>query len=153
MRFVIKDGTMTVFCISTTEDLWHDYLYFKVQANALNTPTNEILRLRYLRAAVSAFYAYVEGVVNEWCTKLKTDEGEKPEAIDDFLWNCLEKKCKYVTECVSKGGTPLSNPIVWSVKKNVRKRTAIRNRAATMSSLARYRTGLLKQLRQPWWNG
>jgi hypothetical protein len=93
-------------------------------------------RLRYLRAAISALYAYVEGVVNEWCTELNADRRLGPAAIQEFCkrnkfkkqttiqdfvrYMCLALKCEFVTECVNKRGHPLSNFDGWEFKKAVR---------------------------------
>ncbi len=133
---------MEMLCVSTTEDLWHDFLYFKGRTNALTSPIDAMLRLRYLRGAVSALYAYVEGVVNEWCTELNADPSvgpaalqeymkrmdcrgaKKPDAIERFnlfiRWACPELKCVFVTECVNKRGHAVVNFDGWDFKKDVR---------------------------------
>lgn len=134
---VQADGLIRTECISTTEDLWHDFLYFKVKSNNLTSPSDTMLRLRYLRAAVSAFYAYVEGVVNEWCAELNADPGvgqsmlqefvrrrkldKRADTIEGFIrYTCLEVKCEFITECVNKRGHSLSNFKGFDYKMTVR---------------------------------
>ena len=68
---VSPEGNVRAYAISHLEDLWHDYLYFKRQAEAaFHQSSSLLLQKRYLRVAIVLLQAYLEGVVNRFCIGL-----------------------------------------------------------------------------------
>jgi hypothetical protein len=75
IRVVIpRSGEVTVETISILEDLWHDYLFFRSQAAAIEQPEvtadGRLVAKRYRRAALLMLVFYLEGVVNRWLQHL-----------------------------------------------------------------------------------
>ena len=65
-----RNGLVSALLPSTTEDLWHDFVYFKAKAHEMKQ--DEQLYRRYQRSAVFALFGYLEAIVNRWCVDLVT---------------------------------------------------------------------------------
>jgi hypothetical protein len=113
-----SDGdSVEVKTISIVEDYWHDYLYFKAQADLALKEGSQLKNRRYLRAALLMFTAYLEGVVNNWCISLQKRSGASKSTIDTFLRKSLPDKCDFLTKEASKKVSGVSNPQMREVKR------------------------------------
>jgi hypothetical protein len=116
---IAPSGMTKMLCVSTTEDLWHDFEYFKQRANELNSFGEDMLRRRYIRAAISAIYAYLEGVVNDWYAQISVRNGDSPESIKNYIrYTCLEKKCDFITRTVIQVDATFSSLSGWVLKSD-----------------------------------
>ena len=99
IRVLIKGGNVEMTAVSTTEDLWHDFEYFRESADGAAKDGRVHLHRRFLRATVWALYAYLEAVVNRWLSSLLKAEGKSDEdVLKDVRYTCLEKKCGLVSK-------------------------------------------------------
>jgi hypothetical protein len=104
------DGTSAILAVSTIEDLWHDYQYFRDAASAASSAEPAFDQKRLLRAALMMFVAHCAAVVDRWCRMEKAKEGEKPEQVEKFIrQRCLELKCDYISRRAKRGGLQSPN--------------------------------------------
>jgi hypothetical protein len=82
---ISEDGSRAqVETISSLEDLWHDFEFFKSAAVGVSSPTGEQLVVkRHQRAALLFLIFYLEGVVNSWLKEL----------LPETEWPSVERKC------------------------------------------------------------
>ncbi|HSL45739.1 MAG TPA: hypothetical protein VK897_20060 [Anaerolineales bacterium] len=119
IRIVIKkDGSPTqAYAISILEDLWHDYLFFKKQAELVSSSETVLLSKRYLRVAVLLLMSYVEGVANRWCNFLLEKNGSSEDKIKEYVKRTsLVKKCQMISVEAAKFDPSVSEPIIGKMK-------------------------------------
>ncbi len=93
---ITKDGA-DVLVADTSEDLWHDYVYFRDAASKASTIEPSFEQKRFLRAALVMFVAHCAATVERWCRSELNKEGKLQ--IDQEKWlrhRCLEKRCLYL---------------------------------------------------------
>jgi hypothetical protein len=102
MRIVVSpDGQTRVETLSTLEDLWHDFLFFKLRGEECDQAFSETDRLtakRYRRAALLTIIFYFEGVLNRWLRLLLSPEDWQSEERKS-----LEKKVDLVHTRLPEG--------------------------------------------------
>ncbi|HYJ84827.1 MAG TPA: hypothetical protein VEW46_02065 [Pyrinomonadaceae bacterium] len=104
--------------ISILEDYWHDYLYFKEQANLALKEDSQLKNRRYSRAALLVLMAYLEGVVNQWSISILEQDGKSESQIDAYIrkkW--LHLKCDDLTKEASKKGSRVDDANIKRVKE------------------------------------
>jgi len=100
-----SDGNIAVLTVSTIEDLWHDYQYFRDAATAASSEEPAFEQKRFLRAALVLFVAHCAGVVDSWCRKQLPREAENSEQGENWIRHqCLEVKCKYLSDRANLAG-------------------------------------------------
>jgi len=94
---VSQEGDVEAYAVSCLEDLWHDYLHFKRQAEeTFHQSSSPLLHKRYLRVAIVLLQAYLEGVVNRFCINVLRGEGKSREEQKSILRKGLDKKCEFL---------------------------------------------------------
>lgn len=105
---------VTVEHVSILEDLWHDYLFFKEQAQK----TVGFEHKRYLRVSLLVFMAYLEGVVNHWCHNLFAEKGWSEKKIRAFIFEKkVHEKITALTNYVAKKNPSVREPIIDAAKR------------------------------------
>jgi hypothetical protein len=109
---------MQITHISILEDLWHDYLYFKKQAESVSREVELFRHQRYLRAALLVLIAYLEGVANRWLRSVLKEQGKAEPEINRFIKSkSLEDKCKFLTDEAAKKNSAVNTPFLSDIKK------------------------------------
>jgi hypothetical protein len=119
IRIVIEkeSGSTHAYAISILEDLWHDYLFFKKQAELSSSSKTVLLSKRYLRVAVLLLLSYVEGAVNRWCTFLLEKDEKSEGKIKDYIKSTsLVKKCQMISMEAVQFDSSTSAPIIGKMK-------------------------------------
>ena len=87
-----------IYCISMLEDLWEDYCHFKAQSKKLPHAPPAFEARRQARAALMSFVAFLNGVLNAWCSAEAAKAGTSAGETDKLLHQCLQKRFEYLID-------------------------------------------------------